>query len=352
MSKETLQKLDTLSDLRMSSAAGVVDALDLVENSIPHILGSMLIWASASGEVAGGFSRLLGIEEGLAAYARGFANSASEETIAGETFRSNMRNQVRSRRLKDIVQMSLADFYETDMFREMLLPWKIRDMARCAVTFENIPLGGLVIFRGDGAPDFSDPELAIMDQCADWIGRLLQCSPTAEVPMVDEYEPGVAELDSEGKLHSATRTFRLHLAMQNQAEPGQGPADFNFSVPPEVVRAASGLENEPQTLKTECAWGNFHMTLERLIGTDRIALTSRRSIPAGLMMFRRTLDQPLSRRQRQVACALAEGDSFHDMAERWDICRSSIITHGHFLYDKLGVAGKSELMNRFVWGRD
>ena len=69
-------------------------------------------------------------------------------------------------------------------------------------------------------------------------------------------------------------------------------------------------------------------------------------------MFRRTVGSPLSQRQRQAACALAEGDSFQGMAERWRISRSSVITHVNFLYDKLGVNGKADLVNQYVWGRN
>lgn len=347
-----LNKLNILTDLKMAPAAGIVDALNLIEQALRHTLGSMLIWTSRSGEVAGGFSRLLGIEEGLAAYAEGFANSAAEEAIAGSTFRGDMRHQVRSRKLEDILQIPLSAFYETDIYRQMLAPWGIRDLARCVVTHDGQPLGGLVIFRGEGAPAFTRTELRTIDLCADLVGRLLQCAASPVVPLVDEFEPGMAEIDRRGDLLCATPTFRVHLAMQNQAGPGHHPANFDFRILPEVSRAAAKLRNGPETVTADGVWGSFRTTLEKLVDSERIAVVSRRSIPAGLMMFRRTVGQPLSTRQRQVACALAEGDSFCDMAERWKISRSSIITHANFLYHKLGVAGKAELMNRHVWSRE
>ena len=352
MSKTILEKLDSLTGLRMAPAAAVPDALDLIEKALPGSMGSMLIWTSGSGEIAGGFSRLLGIEKGLAAYAEGFANSATEATMAGSTFRRDMRQQVRSRRLADILQMPLHAFYDTSMCRAMLDPWGIRDLARCVVTYDGGPLGGLVVFRGAGAPGFSRAELKTLDRCADLMGRLLQCRASPGVPVVEEPEPGIAGLDSGGRLVEATRTFRLHLAMQNQSEPGQDKANFDFRLPPEVTQAARGLGEHPATLETVGAWGRFRTTIEPYVDSDRIGLTSRRCLSAGLMMFRRTVNHPLSQRQRQAACALAEGDSFQNMAERWQISRSSVITHVNFLYDKLGVDGKAELMNQYVWGRN
>lgn len=349
MSKEMLEKLAILTERRMAPAAAVPDALDLLEQAFPGAIGSMLIWASESGDVAGGFSNLLGIETGLAAYARTFANSATEATITGTTFQGTLRNRIRSRRLEDALQMPLEEFYATDMCREMLDPWGIRDMARCIVTGNGKPLGGLCIFRGWDAPPFCDEELRTLDKGADLMGQLLRARADRAVPQVEDADPGMASLDSRGWLQRATRTFRYHLAMQNQSSPGRRPASFDFKIPTEVSRAAARLTNSPATVRLNGVWGQFRVTMERFTDSSDIALTSKRCLPAGLMMFRRTLTHPLSYRQRQVACALAEGDSFHDMAERWQISRNSIITHANFLYDKLGVASKAELLNHYVW---
>ncbi|PVY75758.1 DNA-binding CsgD family transcriptional regulator [Tamilnaduibacter salinus] len=352
MEKAIRDRLEVLTGLAMAPAAAVPDALDLLEDAIPQTMGSMLIWASGTGEVAGGFSRLIGIEKGLAAYAEGFGNTAREESLSGATFRQEMRRQTRSRRLTDIIQMSREAFRRTDVYQQMLAPWGIDDMARCVVSHGDAALGGLVVFRPGGSPPYTNAELKTLDVGADLIGRLLQCRSREAVPGVDEVAPGMAELDTDGGLIRATRAFRLHLAMQNQTEPGTTPANFDFRIPPELLQAARTLKDPPRSMMVDSVWGSFRLTLDRFLDSGVIGLTSHRRIPAGLCMFRRILDADLSKRQRQAACALAEGASFHDMAERWAISRNSVITHVNNLYDKLGVTGKSDLMNRYVWSSD
>ncbi len=352
MRQAVLDKLEVLTGLAMAPAAGVPDALELMEEAIPYSMGSMLIWASASGDIAGGFSGLIGIEEGLAAYAEGFGNTPDEQALGDATFRQHMKRGTRSRRLDDVLQISREAFRETSVYQQMLAPWGIDDMARCVVTHGASSLGGLAVFRPPGVPGYTRNELETLDRCAEVMGRLLQCAPGPDIPLIDEAEPGIAELGADGCVKRATPLFHRHLAMQNQARPGEAPATFRRTLPPAVTRAARTLGPETRPVLVDSVWGPFRVTLARFHQAEGIGLSSQRRIPTGLRFFRRTRNRELSKRQRQVGCALVEGASFHDMAERWRISRNSVITHVNNLYDKLGVTGKTDLMNRYVWSGD
>lgn len=349
MKQAPIKKLKLLSTLNLPPAVAVPDALALVEEMIPCI-GSMLLWSNTAWEVAGGYSTLVGMEDGLSYYATQFSNSRQEQQYHGSTFRDDLQQKVRAERFSDIVQIPMAEFRQSEVYKVMMAPYGIEDLARVVVTATGQPRGGLVVFRGAGAPPFRQHELRVLEEVAPLLGTLLEDSEDPDIPVINTGRPGHALLDSEMKLINASPGFRQQLAMLNQNNPGEGPARFVAELPETIAGRLSQLGgSHPRPFVVRNAWGLFQLYLEQLQDPGHYSLVALRMVPINLQIFRRLQGLDLSDRQLQVACGLAEGSSFQQLASRWQISRHSVITHANYLYDKLGLSNKDQLLNRYVW---
>lgn len=351
MKRNSIQKLKLLSTLRLPSAAAVPDALALVESLIGG-KGSLLLWSNASGNVAGGYSSLIGMEDGLAHYATQFSNSARERDFGGTTFGEEVRNGVPAERMSDVLQISREEFRQTDGYQVLMAPYGIEDLARVVVMDEGIPRGGLVVFRGPGEPEFGQRELNLLNEVAPLIGALLRDTEDPDVPVIATGRPTYAVFEPDAGLRYCSPYFRQHLAMLNQSAPGGSSATrFEATLPEAVAARLRQLENRSHTGICNNAWGRFQLYLDPVDGEPHCSLVSIRMVPINLQMFRSLRARPLSERQLQVACAMAQNDSFHQMAGDLQISRYSVITHANHLYGKLGVGTRDELLNHYVWSR-
>ena len=101
-------------------------------------------------------------------------------------------------------------------------------------------------------------------------------------------------------------------------------------------------------------WGGFTFRGHWLEGEDpasglvAIAIGYEEPLPIRLM---RSLErQPLSRRQAQVCLLMAIGSSYDGIARQLGISRHTAISHGRWIYDKLDVHNRAELINKLLSG--
>lgn len=348
MRQAPIKKLRLLGDLRLPPATAVPDALFLVEELIPGI-GSLLLWGGPGGDVAGGYSTLVGMELGLAHYAEQFGNTERERQYGGSTFKEGLGKTSSAERLFDVLQMPRAEFRRSDVYRVMMAPYGIEDLIRVVVTDHGRPLGGLVVFRGDADPPFQHRELKMLDEIGPLVGAILRNSEATAIPVIAAGRPSHAILDSERGLSNMTADFRQHLVMLNQLAPGMGACKFEVELPEQLAGRLHQLTGCPHTLGVTTAWGRFQLYVDRFLDSNQHSLVAVRMLPINLQMFRSLLDLALSERQLQVACGLAEGQTFNEIAANYGISRNSIITHVTYLYDKLAVSTRDELLHHYVW---
>jgi len=82
------------------------------------------------------------------------------------------------------------------------------------------------------------------------------------------------------------------------------------------------------------------------IGPRRHCRRLRRALPIKLM--RSLARQPLSRRQAEVCLPMATGSSYESIARQLGISRHTAISHSRWIYDKLDVHNRAELINRLL----
>jgi len=353
VSVSTLEKLEIISQLQLPAAAAVTDVLGIVDQAIPGA-GSLLLWSSRDGMVAGAYSSLIDLEDGIAHYARQYANSSRERQVGGSTFREDMGGKYGAERLSDVLQISFAEFRETEAYRFMLAPWGIADLARVVVPANGTPIGGLAVFRGQGDDPFTSGELDWLNEAAPRIGAVLSGpsdGPLNTMRVIAAGPPGAGIWSPQAGLEQSTEVLRQHCTMLNQNAPGEEATTFSSDLPPALALPIDDKSPDPRRQVMDTAWGHFRMHVQPTNQLGRFALVSERCIPFSLKMFRELQHRSISRRQLQVACGLATGMSFAEMASLWKISRHSIITHVGNLYAKLGVDCKTELMDCFLWGQ-
>ena len=89
---------------------------------------------------------------------------------------------------------------------------------------------------------------------------------------------------------------------------------------------------------------------QRQLGADAVRSLAHDAQPhmsiAGIMRGIESL--PLTRRQSQVCRMSANGASYAEIAKQLGISKHTAIAHARWIYDKLDVHNRSELINRLV----
>jgi DNA-binding CsgD family transcriptional regulator len=70
--------------------------------------------------------------------------------------------------------------------------------------------------------------------------------------------------------------------------------------------------------------------------------------PLPVKLVRRVGELPLTRRQAQVCTLKASGASLENIAEQLGVSKYTTITHGRWIYNKLGVHNRTELVNKLL----
>jgi DNA-binding CsgD family transcriptional regulator len=118
-----------------------------------------------------------------------------------------------------------------------------------------------------------------------------------------------------------------------------------------LAAAADGrLGQPPPVLQLRNPWGRFVLRaywLGPADGTEQtrdIAVTVERQVPRVLALRRRVESLPLTAREKQLCLLLARDPSRHDLADAMGVAASTVVTHQHSVYAKLGVHNRAGLL--------
>lgn len=99
-------------------------------------------------------------------------------------------------------------------------------------------------------------------------------------------------------------------------------------------------------------WGGFRFEAQLLNAGDPtsglIGITVSHQEPVGLRLAKRVAELPLTRRQAQVCLLMANGFSNVAIAAELGIAKYTAIAHGRWIYDKLDVHNRTELVNKLL----
>ena len=99
-------------------------------------------------------------------------------------------------------------------------------------------------------------------------------------------------------------------------------------------------------------WGGFTFRAQWLEKDDPasglIAITISHKVPLPIRLMRNVQKLPLSRRQAEVCVLMATGASNEKVAERLGISKHTANEHGRWIYNKLDVHNRAELVSKIL----
>jgi DNA-binding CsgD family transcriptional regulator len=251
-----------------------------------------------------------------------------------------------------------SDFYNL-IFREQ----RIRGFMRLMVRDNGgrgRALGNVTVYRGPGEPPWSAEDKRHLAALQPFFAMVLKSESPDDLPLADSGRLGLVVADGAGRPLFVTPEARhlLNIAFY----PSQNASTVFASsdkLPPALARLCVNLtrvfgadpDAEAPTHFMRNLWGGFTFRAQWLEGTDAaglIGITITHKEPTAIRVARRVGELPLSRRQAEIAILLANGDSNETIAERLGISRHTAISHGRWIYNKLDVHNRTELVTKLL----
>jgi DNA-binding CsgD family transcriptional regulator len=296
-------------------------------------------------------------------YLREFFGRADRE-MAG-TFPNYIRTQIGVCGLEDTLRVDMDTFHRSDQYN---LIWRVlhyHTQLRLVVREggNGRALGSANIFRSAGEAPFSVSERRRFAELEGFLAHALHhhSEAGAEVALSESGETGLIIADSTGRpVHFSSAGRRLLFLAQFP----RAVADSEFqrlnTLPSPVTRICRDLgrifsDNPaavPPTYRVRNVWGGFTFRAQWLKGdapsSGQIGITVSRQEPVSVMLTRRIGEMPLSRRQAEVCFLMASGASNERIAEQLSISRHTAIAHGRWIYNKLNVENRAELVKKLL----
>jgi DNA-binding CsgD family transcriptional regulator len=222
-------------------------------------------------------------------------------------------------------------------------------------------VGGLTIWRAPSAAAWTAQEKRRVASLESFFIHAVTGSRAKEGPMVDSGDHGLIIADASGRpLYLSDEGRRLLFLAAHPRSLTARESSRVTVLPPAVV----GLCRKLSRVFTEDAvdsapthshgnvWGGFIFRAEWLkrdeAGSGLIGITVSHQAPLPIRLTRGVAKLVLSRRQAEVCVLLATGASNDMIADRLGISRHTANEHGRWIYNKLDVHSRTELVSKIL----
>jgi DNA-binding CsgD family transcriptional regulator len=222
-------------------------------------------------------------------------------------------------------------------------------------------LGCVTLYREARDRPWSSEDKRRLAGLESFFAQALRTESKNEGPLAESGTCGLIIADRTGKPIHLSREGRhlLYLATHPNFTPN---ADFTRlgMLPPPLVRICRDITRLYSDDAVRSApvyhhrniWGGFRFEAQWLSAGDPasglIGITVLHQEPVGLRLAKRVAELPLTRRQAQVCLLMANGFSNAAIAARIGIAKDTAIAHGRWIYDKLDVHNRAELVNKLL----
>jgi DNA-binding CsgD family transcriptional regulator len=183
----------------------------------------------------------------------------------------------------------------------------------------------------------------------------------SEATLVDSGEIGLIIANSAGKpIHFSAEGRRLLFLVTNPGN-ASGPTSRQPAVlPAPVAQLCQNLSQIFGHDSSACAptyrhsnvWGGFTFRAQWLDedhpASGLIGILVRHTVPLPIRLVQSVKGLPLSRRQAEVCVLMASGASNDKIAEQLGISKHTAIAHGRWIYNRLDVHSRAELVSRIL----
>jgi DNA-binding CsgD family transcriptional regulator len=320
--------------------------------------GSTFFWADAKGEMANVYDEN---PEGPRVAQTYFQEFRGRDIEGSESFAGSMKRERGVTASDSNARIDMNAIRRTDLYNAILRPLGYDGFARLVVREKDRPLGGLVLWRAPGESGFKPEDKRRLAGLEAFLAHALSAPSALDAPLVDSGRLGFIVANTAGKpIYSSAEGRRLlFLATHPRVEPSAEMRRL-AALPPALVRLCRDLAKifagDPLAAAPvqhhRNVWGGFTFRGHWLEGDDPasglvgIAVGYEEPLPIKLM--RSLARQPLSRRQAEVCLLMATGSSYESIARQLGISRHTAISHSRWIYDKLDVHNRAELINRLL----
>jgi DNA-binding CsgD family transcriptional regulator len=285
-----------------------------------------------------------------------------DREFKGLSFSEAARTQFGVREFKTSVSVDENAFHRSDMYNLILRPaGNDSNFLRLVFRDGGRVLGALSMWRSSGAGVWTSGEKQLLASLESFFVHALTAHAASEAPLVDSGSSGLIIASPEGKPVYSSAEGRRLLFYATHARIGPAAANGKQDVlPPPVVRLCRTLSEifaddaspSAPTYRHSNVWGGFTFRAEWLDQDDPasglIGITVSHRVPLPIRLMRSVQQLPLSRRQAEVCVLMATGASNDVVAERLGITRHTAIAHGRWIYNKLDVHNRSELVTKLL----
>ncbi len=182
-----------------------------------------------------------------------------------------------------------------------------------------------------------------------------------DAPLVDSGETELIIADGGGRPLYLSRKARRLLTLAAHPRIGLGGVPREpAALPAAVVRICQNLVEVfngegsagPPVYHHRNAWGGFTFRAYKLDPTDAspsvIGVVIEHQEPLPVKLMRQIGRLPLSARQAEVCFHMAQGLSYAEIAEKLHISPHTAVAHSRWIYDKLGVSSRAELIDKLL----
>jgi DNA-binding CsgD family transcriptional regulator len=295
-----------------------------------------------------------------------FAELYSRTREVGYTFADLMRAHSGVRDTEEIsasIGSNLRAWRRSDHYNLLCKPQGI-DFALRLVVREHPcrrGVGLLYLYRELRDRWFSTEEKRRLALLESFLAHALTAPTKTDMPVADSGRRGLVVANREGRpLHFSAEGRRLlRMATHPRAAP-----DTDFSqidmLPATVTRLCNDLARIFADDPSESApsyhcrnvWGAFTFHAQSLEGTEPssglIGITISHQEPLPIRLMRSIEHLCLSPRRAEACLLMANGASFEAIARRLGISTHTAVAHGRWIYEKLNVHTRTELLSRLL----
>jgi DNA-binding CsgD family transcriptional regulator len=323
-------------------------------------LRSMFFFANEKGGLAHIYTESVEHAATTQLYLKEF-HGRRDRDIPGFSFDDAMRSQVG---VHDLAAMRVDEnaFRRTDFYNLLFRPvGRGPDYIRLVMRERGHGVGMLTTFRSPGDRHFSDDEKRRLASLETFFVHALRDHSQREFELVESGENGLIIADGEGKPLYFSEAGRqlLFRAMYPLLSPTSSSMKWDM-LPPRLTQLCRDLGRvlagtdiaEAPAYHHRNVRGGFTFRAHRLRGDDAasglIGITVTHHVPKAVKLVQRIGEMPFSRRQAEVCMLLANGLDYMAIASRLGISKHTAIAHGRWVYNKLDVHNRTELVNRLL----
>jgi DNA-binding CsgD family transcriptional regulator len=287
-----------------------------------------------------------------------------EREIKGLAFSDASRTQVGVHEFNNATSEDGETFHRGDHYNLIVRPLGYdSNFLRLYFRESGRLLGGLTIWRSPSAGSWTSQDKRRLASLGNFFVHALMVKAAPVTPLVDGGENGLIIADATGKpvYFSAEGLRLLFLATSPRRAPG-----ISVSRSPGLPAAVTQLCRNLSRIFSDDAsaaapihhhaniWGGFTFRaswLDRDDGASRlIAITVSHRVPLPIRLARGSAKLPLSRRQTEVCLLMATGASNETIGERLGISKHTANEHARWIYNKLDVHSRAELVSKILSG--